>query len=738
MAPSKSTAAMPEPTPDPQSSNWGGHRERAGRISWQTRNERAYPAKQYTGGFVPGAAGLPSAFFGSRVASVTPIPGRSLSSNSSKNTEYGSTGPALTRDILSAEQFQLLEQELAEADGMRVHEGTGDARIEGCLCENSGDIEEDMRRAEQETQQADESITGAHQEYLEAVLEKIKNQIKLHSQPDCYRDGTFWIRPRDPVFALNASRKGEHGLSPVELYHLPVFVWFPDMLPDAPDSLVCSCGHKLIRNGYNHKPIARRVRYLDHDYFLLAVWFRCDENARRSPGCGKSFQSTDPHIIQQLPRHLQESFPAFLTARGATDKTLMALMCSTFANRFGPEPFASLLGEMRHLHHAHRELAYLATCASHPSSTPPPPPFSEFADPLRYAGKYPSNWYCKAIFVDWMRAHSIYFDHAMACLPGGILKGDHTFKVAKYISRLSGAQVFEGIYTLVNEWEEIQAQSLTLTKSLSVVQDMISGVADGLEAHGHPPTYQMYTDNARAELTFHETTTPALAKDVVHVDPDPYAHRRKLEIPSGYSFKYYEAPDLIDAACLRIIEVLPEDETQKCVIGLDILFEMDDDDMGDDERGSDTLAQRQAQIDVISISTSQEIYLFKLTKYASFSALPPCLRSILCSKQIIKVGYAIRAQFQRISEAWPHRDFDEIVDSTGHLDLYDIAHLKGKLSSQQPKSLDLLCGQILDRRIVKASKLRLSHWSMDQLSNEHMHPGACMTNSRSMLQLGYR
>lgn len=132
-----------------------------------------------------------------------------------------------------------------------------------------------------------------------------------------------------------------------------------------------------------------------------------------------------------MSRTLQESFPAYLTARAAFDKQLMAVMRACFSTRFGPEPFSAMLSEMRYLDHAQRELMYLAALKECP---PPhlkePESFSKFDDPLRFAGSSPSTGYCKGIFVDWMRAHRPFFDRKMAALPGEILKGDHSFKVS--------------------------------------------------------------------------------------------------------------------------------------------------------------------------------------------------------------------------------------------------------------------------------------------------------------------
>lgn len=283
-----------------------------------------------------------------------------------------------------------------------------DTFIDDSLVESDDDPDFDAEKTQQETD-AEAPTTGILQEYSKEVLEIIKRQINCLGCPECYTQGTFWIRPKDPLFALHASTGRPTGLSPTELYHLDIFVWVPNCIPGASDSFHCFCGHKLIRNGWNDKPIARWVKHLHRDYLLLTNRWIC---SKVTGGCNKSFQGTDPHILSQLPRHIQETFPAILTARAAVAKELVSLMRSCFATRFGPEPFAALMGEMCHLDHAHRELLYLAAAnASTPfNSTRPLESFSKFGDKSRYAGTVPSKHYCKAVFVDWMHAYRPYFD----------------------------------------------------------------------------------------------------------------------------------------------------------------------------------------------------------------------------------------------------------------------------------------------------------------------------------------
>jgi hypothetical protein len=308
----------------------------------------------------------------------------------------------------------------------------GDLQIDDSLLEDDddGDVDADADQALKESE-AEAIKSGVLREYSKGVLEEIKTQISTRGHPKCYTQGTFWIRPRDPVFALYASTASDTGFSPMELYHLDIFLWLPNHLPDAPSEFNCTCGNNLTLNGWNDNPVARRVKSVHRDYLLLTNRWVC---RKASNGCGTSYQGTDPHVLSQLPRHLQESFPALLTARAAVDKGLMSLMRTCFATGLGPEPFASLLGEMRHLDHAHRELIYLsALTVATESVTLHHEPFSAFGDKNRYAGTVPSRHYCKAVFADWMRVHRPFFDRVIASLPGTVLKGDHTFWVCFWL-----------------------------------------------------------------------------------------------------------------------------------------------------------------------------------------------------------------------------------------------------------------------------------------------------------------
>jgi hypothetical protein len=301
--------------------------------------------------------------------------------------------------------------------------------IDESLLEGDDDMEFDAANAQRESE-GEDAVNGVLQEYMTDILEKVKRQIHICGIPDCYSCGTFWEHPKDPLFALQASAARATGVYPTELYHLDIFIWLPDHIPGSPGKFHCSCPHhhNLSRNGWNEKPIARRVKHLYHDYLLLTNRWICD---KRHGGCGKSFQGTDPYILSQLPCHSQEAFPTILTIWAAVDKELISLMHTCFSTHFGPEPCAAMMREMCYLDHAHRELLYLAAATSS-AQFHHPRPFSKFCDKNRYAGTSPSTQYCKAVFVDSMRAYRPYFDRVIATLPATVVKGDHTFGVCYY------------------------------------------------------------------------------------------------------------------------------------------------------------------------------------------------------------------------------------------------------------------------------------------------------------------
>jgi hypothetical protein len=55
---------------------------------------------------------------------------------------------------------------------------------------------------EKETPEAEIPNMGAVQSYLVQLKDHLNSEIISHGLPNCYRQGTFWIQPIDPYFAM--------------------------------------------------------------------------------------------------------------------------------------------------------------------------------------------------------------------------------------------------------------------------------------------------------------------------------------------------------------------------------------------------------------------------------------------------------------------------------------------------------------------------------------------------------
>lgn len=105
---------------------------------------------------------------------------------------------------------------------------------------------------------------GIVQGYLDRILTEVMHQTKGNSWPQCYKEGTFWIRPRDNWFILNDSDDGHNASKaklppqrgnqdaipapdpsgPEGLYYPRIFVWIPTLLLPLDKTIRCVfCGN---------------------------------------------------------------------------------------------------------------------------------------------------------------------------------------------------------------------------------------------------------------------------------------------------------------------------------------------------------------------------------------------------------------------------------------------------------------------------------------------------------------
>ncbi|KAF9052488.1 hypothetical protein BDZ89DRAFT_1032535 [Hymenopellis radicata] len=496
-------------------------------------------------------------------------------------------------------------------------------------------------------------------QYLRSVKQRIVTEIEKHGQPSCYEDGDFYHRPRHPVFALQSSATTE--FTPDVLYERDVFVWLPHLLPGHPDTFRCECGMHLSKHGYNENPVARRVRRaLELDYFLFTNRFWCDKDRTDSPGCGASYQGTHPFIIAQLPRFVQEAFPTFISTRGAVDKSVMSQMNSLIVKRVGPSPFSEMISELQHRHHARIELMYYAAALHYGlHGTKRIPQFSAFNDRTGFAGCPPTSPYLKAMFIDYIGAHRIYMDRAQATLPLDIAKADHTFDVLKYMGGLNGEKIWKAEYNLVNQFEEVRAECLTLTKSLSFVREMFEKVQESLKALGHPPTMILYTDSPQSEQGFHEAITKSLAENVRHISTWTDLSQLQRTPTTNVSFDFCSYSIVMDDLAAEILsEATATHAGSIYVLGFAIKYHLSPD-------GT-------PELDVIQLRTSNRVVVFQVSAFKSRSHFVPSLIAILSNSSIIKVGFEIRKTLSIVADALSLPDLRTNIRSSTNPSFIDL------------------------------------------------------------------
>ncbi|KAJ7356836.1 hypothetical protein DFH08DRAFT_1048015 [Mycena albidolilacea] len=537
-----------------------------------------------------------------------------------------------------------LNKDLADA-ALNHSPASSELTFDESLGDEEGEEDDSVNAevAQKEMEEAEPKVLSENHQWLKTTLAQIVDDTTGRlKMPRCYKDGHFWVRPVDPVFALK--RAAASGFAPTGLYLLPIFVWLPHFLPGRPDSFKCECGTRLILNGYNENPIARRVSTLSGpDYFLLTNRYLCSPRRGNDKGCGKSYQGSNPWIIRQLPEYVQRAFPACLSARSGLDTAELDVMKATFAGHFGADPFSKMVRELKVLHHNHLETMYYCAALHFGFRGPNNvPQFSKFEDPLGYAGYAPSRQYFKSMFTAWFSVHRTLIDRVMLSLPATIIKADHTYKIISV--------VYLGVNRLMQQCIQF----------FPPLREVYKQMQAELRHHGHPPTQLLYTDNPRAEQKFHENVNASLCENVQHIVLDPFSNLPPFK-QSNIPVDYFSLQTAIDSACDNILVALASlPVTEPLVLSLSVKCTAE-------------------ALHFIQLCSANKAYIFRVTHIKSATQVPPCLLSLLINKHIVKIGHQIRQSMQSISAAWsmPSAAF---IDSASVIDLSHVAKVKGAVS----------------------------------------------------------
>lgn len=96
-------------------------------------------------------------------------------------------------------------------------------------------------------------------------------------------------------------------------------------------------------------------------------------------------------------------------------------------------------------------------------------PFLPFEDksPDGLQGFVPSSQWLRDVYDSLIEEHQAEFNQHMSMLTGTICGIDHSYKLAKHVSKVDGVPVFTALLTVTNEKGEIRVCNLVATKSHS-------------------------------------------------------------------------------------------------------------------------------------------------------------------------------------------------------------------------------------------------------------------------------
>ncbi|KAJ7146921.1 hypothetical protein C8R44DRAFT_845839 [Mycena epipterygia] len=583
--------------------------------------------------------------------------------------------------------------------------------------------------------------------------------------PDCYRQGTFWIRPMDRWFAVKKLNGTAKSSLPNALYLTDVFVWLPRLLLPLDFVFKCIFCEKdtMGDDGWNSNPVARRVVSLDSCYYILTKRLRCGL-------CRKGCNMYDEKILAQLPVHLRNEFPAFLTHRSGIDKNLLTLIRSGIAQGLTPHSWERILQE---LHLRNRDLAeqtYLHALKHCPESRLPESltPFSSFSDKSGYAGFSPSRYFISSVYVEYMSYIKPHQDQAMAAVPLTIGHADQSFKVIKYIARLNGVRVFGSLWSITNEFEQIRQMIFTPTKHLhhgarstplagEPRQKVISvreredsgrrdpvvwsnagrksraeqrgGDGDGVELRDALHTRGGIERGEGGQSAEHSSEPAGIVKslhehghqpisfmytDNVQADKQffeqvvPTLRANVDHTPTAGIQKKYPAAEVPNDLVVRIASSIPLIDAA-C---LSIMSDVGDETTGRSRIGHFPAAMMQIVVDKVA-------YLLQIYHLNNPSHVPESLKALLFSPRVIKVGHNIQGNIDTLSLLWdlssPFKNSD--TKQTGCIDIGILARSKG-LVSNASLSFQNITEAVLRRSSNTLQEVRCSDWCRQDINRD--------------------
>ncbi|KAI0369360.1 hypothetical protein BV20DRAFT_1113655 [Pilatotrama ljubarskyi] len=394
-------------------------------------------------------------------------------------------------------------------------------------------------------------------------------------RPACYDSGRFTLSPRHPLFVSERLVQ----INPALFYLPEYFVWLPHLFHRIP----CPGCRQSERRDRNSSPVMlrcsgwprapRRVVDMDRNTYIIGYRYYCGH-----PDCRKTYQSWSPAILAVLPPPLASSFPFHLTYRNGLSDQLLALLRSSFQRGVGPSPFVEMIRSfhIRRYEQLHVQYLEMIKTRLHLVASRFTALFTEFSDwddLYGYAGYIPTERFFRNVYDNLIEAHAHEIDQYSAMLPATIICADHSHKVPKHLVKVEGEEVFSAMHTVVNEYGECRAMTLTPTKAHNQFMPLLARIPHSLRYFGHSDIQLVFTDNVRADKPELERVFPSLLQDV---EPVPSSSLTPLKIPSSWSVVQLRTTFQVNGRMNNIMDDLAAlPETSSLPLAMDMEWSVD-------------------------------------------------------------------------------------------------------------------------------------------------------------------
>jgi hypothetical protein len=426
-------------------------------------------------------------------------------------------------------------------------------------------------------------------------------------------------------------------------------------------------------NGWN-KDGPRLVSGLQRSFWILCKSYHCKN-------CDRKFQGYNEASLSKMPVEVRHEFPAMVNQKSAMDLGSVSIIQRQICNGQSFQDVRKLAREMNYLEYWRRHCQYLHLSVSRRIKkghfiTDRIQPFPEFqfrkGASVSYPGVVPPSSHIKKVLTTKLETEKDLKVAKMMTLKGRILKGDHTFKIAKIPFQLM-EKVFEASYSVMNEFGQIIGYWMTVSRSLNELREELGLVAKRYPIGDGPELY--YIDNCCSERSTLQDIFPSLKKgtatEVLSFPGTPIVVKSDQEI---------------QLACERLSE---------CdVLGFDLEWNVSF------EKGVSP-----SMTSTIQLAASDSLcYIFQVARFHELRSLPQPLKNILESSCIKKVGVNIIGDAKKLK-----KDFGVRVKGT--------VELEEKFEGAS-KSLAGLVLYVLGKVLDKPLHVIFSDWEAEKLKKD--------------------